>query len=44
MIADEAHRAGLRMAAHAYGDDGIRAAIGAGIDCIEHGSHERRDA
>jgi imidazolonepropionase-like amidohydrolase len=35
-IADEAHRAGLRVAAHAHGDDGIRAAIEAGIDCIEH--------
>jgi imidazolonepropionase-like amidohydrolase len=37
-IADEAHRAGLIVAAHAHGDDGIRAAIEAGIDCIEHGS------
>lgn len=37
-IADEAHRAGLKVAAHAHGDDGIRAAIQAGIDCIEHGS------
>jgi imidazolonepropionase-like amidohydrolase len=37
-IADEAHRWGLRVAAHAHGDDGIRAAIEAGIDCIEHGS------
>ncbi|MGH9274628.1 MAG: amidohydrolase family protein [Acidimicrobiales bacterium] len=37
-IADEAHRAGLRVAAHAHGDDGIRACIRAGIDCIEHGS------
>jgi imidazolonepropionase-like amidohydrolase len=37
-IVDEAHRAGLRVAAHAHGDDGIRAAIHAGIDCIEHGS------
>ena len=35
-IADEAHRAGLRVAAHAHGDAGIRAAIEAGIDCIEH--------
>src|SRR5438105_4634024 len=30
-IADEAHRAGLKVAAHAHGDDGIRAAIDAGI-------------
>jgi imidazolonepropionase-like amidohydrolase len=35
-IADEAHRAGLKVAAHAHGDEGIRAAIEAGIDCIEH--------
>jgi imidazolonepropionase-like amidohydrolase len=35
-IADEAHRAGLKVAAHAHGNDGIRAAIEAGIDCIEH--------
>jgi imidazolonepropionase-like amidohydrolase len=34
--ADEAHRAGLKVAAHAHGNDGIRAAIEAGIDCIEH--------
>ena len=37
-IVDEAHRAGLKVAAHAHGDQGIRAAIEAGIDCIEHGS------
>jgi imidazolonepropionase-like amidohydrolase len=37
-IADEAHRAGLKVAAHAHGDQGIRAAIEAGVDCIEHGS------
>jgi imidazolonepropionase-like amidohydrolase len=37
-VAEEAHRAGLRVAAHAHGDDGIRAAVEAGIDCIEHGS------
>jgi imidazolonepropionase-like amidohydrolase len=37
-ITDEAHRAGLKVAAHAHGDEGIRAAIDAGIDCIEHGS------
>ncbi len=37
-IADEAHRAGVRVATHAHGDAGIRACIRAGIDCIEHGS------
>ena len=37
-VVDEAHRAGLRVAAHAHGDAGIRTAIEVGIDCIEHGS------
>ncbi len=37
-LVDEAHRRGLRVAAHAHGDQGIRAAIEAGIDCIEHAS------
>src|SRR3984885_13664675 len=37
-IVDEAHRNGLRVAAHAHGDSGIRACIRAGVDCIEHGS------
>ena len=37
-IADEAHRAGLKVAAHCHGDDAIRNAIEVGIDCIEHGS------
>jgi len=37
-IVDEAHRRGLKVAAHAHGDQGIRAAVEAGIDCIEHGS------
>lgn len=36
-IAEEAHRLGVRVAAHAIGDDAIRACIRAGIDCIEHG-------
>ncbi|MBO0854940.1 MAG: amidohydrolase family protein [Nocardia sp.] len=37
-IVDEAHRAGIRTAAHAHGDAGIRACVKAGVDCIEHGS------
>ncbi|WP_181696055.1 amidohydrolase family protein [Nocardia sp. GTS18] len=37
-IVDEAHRAGVRVAAHAHGDAGIRACLRAGVDCIEHGS------
>ena len=35
-IADEAHMLGLKVAAHAHGDEGIRDAILAGIDTIEH--------
>lgn len=37
-IAEEAHMWGMRVAAHAHGADGIRAAIAAGIDTIEHAS------
>jgi imidazolonepropionase-like amidohydrolase len=36
--ADEAHMWGLKVAAHAHGADGIKAAIRAGIDTIEHAS------
>lgn len=36
-IADEAHRRGLRVAAHCHGDTAVNAALDAGIDCIEHG-------
>ncbi|MBW6530105.1 amidohydrolase family protein [Sphingomonas sp. RRHST34] len=35
-IADEAHMLHLKVAAHAHGDEGIKAAIRAGIDTIEH--------
>ena len=37
-IADEAHQWGVRVAAHAHGASGIKAAILAGIDTIEHAS------
>lgn len=37
-VADEAHMWGLRVAAHAHGASGIRDAILAGIDTIEHAS------
>ena len=36
MAADEAHMLGMKSAAHAHGADGIKAAIKAGIDTIEH--------
>ncbi|HEX8238760.1 MAG TPA: amidohydrolase family protein [Allosphingosinicella sp.] len=35
-IADEAHMLHLKVAAHAHGDEGIRDAILAGVDTIEH--------
>jgi imidazolonepropionase-like amidohydrolase len=37
-IAGEAHMLHLKVAAHAHGDEGIRDAILAGIDTIEHAS------
>jgi imidazolonepropionase-like amidohydrolase len=37
-IADEAHQWGLKVAAHAHGAEGIKAAIRGGIDTIEHAS------
>jgi imidazolonepropionase-like amidohydrolase len=37
-IADEAHQWGLRVAAHAHGAAGIKAAVKAGVDTIEHAS------
>ncbi|OBH40567.1 metal-dependent hydrolase family protein [Mycobacterium mantenii] len=36
-IVDEAHRRGLRVAAHTHGAEAVRHAVEAGIDCIEHG-------
>ena len=37
-IVDEAHMAGLKVAAHAHGAAGLKDAIRAGIDTIEHAS------
>ena len=37
-IVTEAHRLGRKVAAHAHGGDGIRLAVLAGVDSIEHGS------
>jgi imidazolonepropionase-like amidohydrolase len=37
-IVDEAHMWGRKVAAHAHGADGIRSAVEAGVDSIEHGS------
>lgn len=38
-LVDEAHRLGLKVAAHAHGTDGIRSALLAGVDSIEHGTY-----
>ncbi|MFZ6675267.1 amidohydrolase family protein [Undibacterium sp. Xuan67W] len=38
-IVGEAHRLGKKVAAHAHGGDGIRLAVLAGVDSIEHGSY-----
>lgn len=35
---EEAHMLGMRVAAHAHGTDGIKAAIRAGVDTVEHAS------
>jgi imidazolonepropionase-like amidohydrolase len=37
-IVDEAHNHGMRVAAHAHGLEGIKTAIIAGVDSIEHAS------
>jgi imidazolonepropionase-like amidohydrolase len=37
-IVDEAHALGMKVAAHAHGTNGIKAAIRAGVDSIEHAS------
>jgi len=37
-IVDTAHALGLRVAAHAHADEGIAAAVRAGVDSIEHGT------
>ena len=41
-IVDEAHRIGLRVAAHAEGLEGTRFAIEQGVDTIEHGMELHR--
>ncbi len=43
-IVDETHRRGLIAAAHAHGTSGIKAAIKAGVDSIEHCSFMDKEA
>jgi imidazolonepropionase-like amidohydrolase len=43
-IVAEAHRLGRKVAAHAHGGDGIRLAVMAGVDSIEHGTYIDEEA
>jgi imidazolonepropionase-like amidohydrolase len=42
VIVEEAHKAGRKVAAHATTTEGIRNAVQAGVDSIEHGHHADR--
>jgi imidazolonepropionase-like amidohydrolase len=37
MVVEEAHRAGVRVAAHAHGGEGVDLCVEEGVDSIEHG-------
>ncbi|MEU7603677.1 amidohydrolase family protein [Streptomyces sp. NPDC041003] len=43
VVVEEARRAGLPVAAHAHGTEGIAAAVAAGVDSIEHCTWMGRD-
>jgi len=43
-IVDESHTHGRKVAAHAHGNEGIKRAISAGVDSIEHASFLDREA
>jgi len=43
-IVDESHTHGRKVAAHAHGNEGIKRAITAGVDSIEHASFLDREA
>ena len=38
-LVNEAHRLGRKVAAHAHGGEGIKLAVEAGVDSIEHGTY-----
>lgn len=42
-LVDEAHRCGLPVTAHSHSLDGIRNALSAGVDGIEHGAFRTRE-
>ncbi|WP_224268535.1 metal-dependent hydrolase family protein [Haloprofundus salinisoli] len=37
-LVDEAHRRGVHAATHAHGGEGVKAAVEAGVDTVEHGT------
>lgn len=43
-IVEEAHQRGLKVASHAHGNEGIKNAIRAGVDTIEHASYLDKEA
>ncbi|HLX12506.1 MAG TPA: amidohydrolase family protein, partial [Bacteroidota bacterium] len=43
VLVEEAHRAGLRVAAHTYSDSAAKVAIDAGVNSIEHGLYLREE-
>ena len=44
MVVEEAHKQGLKVAAHATTPEGIKNALTAGVDSIEHGHGADREA
>ena len=42
-IVDEAHRLGVKVAAHTTGTEATRRVVRAGVDTVEHGPHERAE-
>ena len=44
VIVEEAHKQGLKVAAHATTPEGIKNAINAGVDSIEHGHRADHEA
>ncbi|HME09339.1 MAG TPA: amidohydrolase family protein [Bryobacteraceae bacterium] len=43
-LIDEAHRLKMKVATHAHGTDGIKAAVRAGVDSVEHGIYLDEEA
>ncbi|MFC7223402.1 amidohydrolase family protein [Halalkalicoccus sp. GCM10025322] len=43
-LIDEAHRRGVHVATHAHGAKGIKAAVEAGVDTVEHGTFMDEEA